>query len=89
MDDDANRLLELSQGWPHLLKRGNRLIEVKITLFDSSLQMDDDVNKLLEPGKGDHICLMEVKITLIDHSIQMDDDANSLLGLNKVTMSPW
>ena len=89
MDDDVNRLLELSQGWPHLLKRGNRLIEVKITLFDSSLQMDDDVNKLLEPGKGDHICLMEVKITLIDHSIQMDDNANSLLGLNKVTTSPW
>ena len=89
MDDDANRLLELSKGWSHLLNRGDCLIEVKITLFDSSLQMDDDVNKLLEPGKGDHICLMEVKITLIDHSIQMDDDANSLLGLNKVTTSPW
>ena len=50
MDDDANRLLELSKGWPHLLNRGDCLIEVKITLFDSSLQMDDDANKLLEPG---------------------------------------
>ena len=51
MDDDANRLLELGKGWPHLLNRGDcLLIEVKIILFDSSLQMDDDANKLLEPG---------------------------------------
>ena len=50
MDDDANRLLELSKGWSHLLNRGDCLIEVKITLFDSSLQMNDDANKLLEPG---------------------------------------
>ena len=66
MDDDAKRLLELSKGWPHLLNRGDCLIEVKIILFDSSLQMDDDANKLLEPGLGwphpldGGDCLMEV-----------------------------
>ena len=71
MDDDANRLLELSKGWPHPLDRGDRLIEVKITLIDSSLQMDDHTNRLLGlskgwphlPERGDR--LIEVNITMV------------------------